>query len=323
MDVEAGVWSARLDIQGESSAWLLKSGGQRLTIETFDANSHREAEMYVWYKSARLFMKDAKGLLNEHAFAAEYVKGSIRMTGDREKAQALTKVMQTLAPKLRRIVREAAGGDEEEGDDDGPGRLYMLLVSVLMLTYKVFSAVPGLGRCVHSVYAAGQWARRRRRRAEGAARLVYRGGGAPNGEHGGPSTVHPPTAELLKPGALRSSDADAGDSSGRGGAADDDLDSEGSDESTVSQALARLPWYERHLGTDLLLSSWLWLVGCIAYAVNSGAELSEEPRSAILWCDFVSAVVFVVGCLVLLYSAYPEYLLQIADALSKPPRPCA
>ena len=44
--------------------------------------------MCVWYKSAKLFMKDAKGLLNEQAFAAEYVKGSIRMTGDREKAQA-------------------------------------------------------------------------------------------------------------------------------------------------------------------------------------------------------------------------------------------
>ena len=51
-----------------------------------------------------------------------------------------------------------------------------------------------------------------------------------------------------------------------------------SDESTVSQALARLRWYERHLGTDLLLSSWLWLVGCVAYALNSGAELYTRSR---------------------------------------------
>jgi len=42
--------------------------------------------------------------------------------------------------------------------------------------------------------------------------------------------------------------------------------------------------------------------------------------SLILWCDFVSALLFVFGCCVLLYSAYPEQLLQIADALSRPPR---
>ena len=89
----AGTWSARLDIAAEKSCWLIRCSGQRLTTEIFAADpnewdSRPEAEMCVWYKSAKLFMKDAKGLLNEHAFAAEYVKGSIRMTGDREKAQA-------------------------------------------------------------------------------------------------------------------------------------------------------------------------------------------------------------------------------------------
>ena len=94
MEVDgAGTWSARLDIAGEKSCWLIRCSGQQLTTEisATDPNewdSRPEAEMCVWYKSAKLFMKDAKGLLNEHAFAAEYVKGSIRMTGDRERAQA-------------------------------------------------------------------------------------------------------------------------------------------------------------------------------------------------------------------------------------------
>ena len=90
-----GTWSARLDIAAERSCWLIRCSGQRLTTEVSatDPNewdSRPEAEMCVWYKSAKLFMKNAKGLLNEQAFAAEYVKGSIRMTGDREKAQAST-----------------------------------------------------------------------------------------------------------------------------------------------------------------------------------------------------------------------------------------
>ena len=85
-----GTWSARLDIAAETSCWLIRCSGQRLTTEVSatDPNewdSRPEAEMCVWYKSAKLFMKDAKGLLNEQAFAAEYVKGSIRMTGDRRR----------------------------------------------------------------------------------------------------------------------------------------------------------------------------------------------------------------------------------------------
>ena len=285
---------------------------------------------------------------------------------------------------------------------------------------------------MHNLWAASRWVRHRYRSSPPAA-LPY---AAPlNGERracASASAVHAPTVRLLE-GAVTRSDsvlakglagcAEGGEGRGRGGAsgsvggssgagAMDDCESVHSDESTVSQALARLPWYERHLGTDLLLSSWLWLVGCVAYALNSGAELyvsccpissdlehvygaeiaeiaggdvylsvdvhlnvsaemeqlSErggnaktkqfgdapallgaagalrrtlelfdsdlpgphvplfDPQSCasvaslILWCDFVSALLFVFGCCVLLYSAYPEQLLQIADALSRPPR---
>jgi hypothetical protein len=476
MEVDgAGTWSARLDIAAEKSCWLIRCSGQRLTTETSttDPNewdSRPEAEMCVWYKSAKLFMKDAKGLLNEHAFAAEYVKGSIRMTGDREKAQArvhychasfhlaactphapipacalqeLAKVLQRVAPRLRKMVRDAAGADDEAGDD-APGRPSMLLGALLVVAFRVFAwarYVPGLEHCVHNLWAASRWVRRRYRSSSAAA-LPYT---APlDGERracasASASAVHAPTVRLLEGTVTRS---DSVGLQGRGGygeggegregreggeasgsvvgssaaGAMDDCESVKSDESTVSQALARLPWHERHLGTDLLLSSWLWVVGCVAYALNSGAELyasccpissdrghiygteiaeiaeiaegdaylsvgvhlnlsaevellsergadakqlgdapallgaagalrrtlelfdSDLPghahahaplfdaqscasvASLILWCDFVSALFFVFGCCVLLYSAYPEQLLQIADALSRPPR---
>ena len=85
-----GSWCARCDIEPESACWLLRCDGHRLTIETFptapgDMSCRPPAEMCVWYKSARLFMRDARGLLTEEAFAAEYVKGGIRIgIGDGE-----------------------------------------------------------------------------------------------------------------------------------------------------------------------------------------------------------------------------------------------
>ena len=91
----AGSWTARCDIETEAACWLLRCDGKRLTIETIPLLPEMDrppAEMCIWYKSARLFMRDARGQLNEHAFAAEYVKGSIIMEGDREKAQELAAV---------------------------------------------------------------------------------------------------------------------------------------------------------------------------------------------------------------------------------------
>ena len=32
---------------------------------------------------------------------------------------------------------------------------------------------------------------------------------------------------------------------------------------------------ERHFGTDLLLSSWLWMIGCVAYAAYAATELAD------------------------------------------------
>ena len=338
-------------------------------------------------------------------------------------------MLQAVAPRLRKMVRDAAGANDE-ADDDAPGHPSMLLGALLVVAFRAFAwarYVPGLEYCVHNLWAASRWVRRRYRSSSAAA-LPYTT--APlNGERracASASAVHAPTVRLLEGAVTRS------DSVGAEGRAEyaegrevpvgssaagalDECESVKSDESTVSQALARLRWYERHLGTDLLLSSWLWLVGCVAYALNSGAELyasccpissdlghiygaeiaeiaggdvylsvgvhlnlsteaeqlSERGGSAktkqlgdapallgaaralrrtlqlfdtdlpghahapvplfdpescasvaslILWCDFVSAVLFVVGCGVLLYSAYPEQLLQIADALSRPPR---
>ena len=336
-------------------------------------------------------------------------------------------MLQAVAPRLRKMVRDAAGANDEADDDAPTTRRMMLLGALLVVAFRAFAwarYVPGLEYCVHNLWAASRWVRRRYRSSSAAA-LPYTT--APlNGERracASASAVHAPTVRLLEGAVTRS------DSVGAEGRAEyaegrevpvgssaagalDECESVKSDESTVSQALARLRWYERHLGTDLLLSSWLWLVGCVAYALNSGAELyvsccpissdlehvygaeiaeiaggdvylsvdvhlnvsaemeqlSErggnaktkqfgdapallgaagalrrtlelfdsdlpgphvplfDPQSCasvaslILWCDFVSALLFVFGCCVLLYSAYPEQLLQIADALSRPPR---
>ena len=340
-------------------------------------------------------------------------------------------MLQAVAPRLRKMVRDAAGADDE-ADDDAPGRPSMLLGALLVVAFRAYAwarYVPGLEYCVHNLWAASRWVRRRYRSSSAAA-LPYT---APlNSERracASASAVHAPTVRLLEGAVTRSDSVGA---EGRAGYAEgrevpvgrsatgatDDCESVKSEESTVSQALARLRWYERHLGTDLLLSSWLWLVGCVAYALNSGAELYAsccpissdlghiygaeigeigeiaggdvylsvgahlnlsaeaeqlwerggnaktrqlgdapallgaagalrrtlelldtdlpghahapvplfDPQSCasvaslILWCDFISAALFVVGCCVLLYSAYPEQLLHIADALSRPPR---
>ena len=242
-----GTWSARLDIAAEKSCWLITCSGQRLTTEVSatDPNewdSRPEAEMCVWYKSAKLFMKDAKGLLNEQAFAAEYVKGSIRMTGDREKAQAstchprlpasfhsrqrahrctntpacappqeLAKVLQTVAPGLRKKVRDAASADEEEADDDAPGRLSMLLGALLVVAFRVFAwarYLPGVEHFVRNLWAASRWVCHRCGSSSAAA-LLYTV--PPQDERracasASALSVHAPTVRLLE-GAVPRSDS--------------------------------------------------------------------------------------------------------------------
>ena len=101
--VGSGSWQARCDIDTEHVCWLLRSDGSRLVIETFptrpdDTDNRPYAEMCIRFKSTRLFMRNAKGLLSENAFAAAYVKGSIRMTGDREKAEVLASVFKCVPP---------------------------------------------------------------------------------------------------------------------------------------------------------------------------------------------------------------------------------
>eukprot|EP00965_Chrysotila_dentata_P153255 5065241-Pleurochrysis_carterae.AAC.1 len=48
--------------------------------------------MSAYYHSARLFVREVRGLLTEQAQAAEFVKGRIRIDGDREKALELAQL---------------------------------------------------------------------------------------------------------------------------------------------------------------------------------------------------------------------------------------
>jgi len=97
--------------------------------------------------------------------------------------------------------------------------------------------------------------------------------------------------------------------------------SEESSFSTASQALAKLPWYRRHLGTDMLVAAYLWLLACVIYLGYSIYELSKDWYSAKQWCDVVSSAFFVYGCVVLCQSSYTSYLLRLAEQIKRPPTP--
>ena len=59
--------------------------------------------------------------------------------------------------------------------------------------------------------------------------------------------------------------------------------------------------------------------------MNASLELADavvagDPMDvALRGCDWLAGVGFVVGCCVLLNSAYPEHLLQLAEELARPP----
>ena len=117
-------------------------------------------------------------------------------------------MLQTVAPRLRKMVRDAAGA-ADEADNDAPGRLSMLLGAILVVAFRAFTwarYVPGLAHCVHNLWAASRWVRHRYRSSPPAA-LPY---AAPlNGERracASASAAHAPTVRLLE-GAVTRSDS--------------------------------------------------------------------------------------------------------------------
>ena len=150
-------------------------------------------------------------------------------------------------------------------------------------------------------FVSGSLPARRRRRRHTPFTPAYRGG----------KSAVPP---------LALADAQRLPGGGGGGISDDESEAG----STVSEALARLPWWRRHLGTDILVSAWLWMLGCAMYLVWACIAFFEPVTSyhslGIRWCELVSSVLFVWGCFYLLKASYPQQLLALAHELSKPPR---
>ena len=288
----AGSWTARCEIGGEQNCWLIRCDGATLRVDTYPRLQSPAAEMAVWYKNDRLFMKDARGMLSEQAFAAEYVKGRIRMIGDREKGRALAEVFKRIGPQIRQIAREA--GPQGDDDDEGSASDWLLRVAlgVAMWVKKIVDFVSG------SLPARPPPALEHNTPFTPAYR-------------GGKSAVPP----------LALADAQRLPGGGGGGGISDDESEAGS---TVSEALARLPWWRRHLGTDILVSAWLWMLGCAMYLVWACIAFFEPQTSyhslGIRWCELVSSVLFVWGCFYLLKASYPQQLLALAHELSKPPR---
>ena len=288
----AGSWTARCEIGGEQNCWLIRCDGATLRVDTYPRLQSPAAEMAVWYKNDRLFMKDARGMLSEQAFAAEYVKGRIRMIGDREKGRALAEVFKRIGPQIRQIAREA--GPQDDDDDGGSASDWLLRVAlgVAMWVKKIVDFVSG------SLPARPPPALEHNTPFTPAYR-------------GGKSAVPP----------LALADAQRLPGGGGGGGISDDESEAGS---TVSEALARLPWWRRHLGTDILVSAWLWMLGCAMYLVWACIAFFEPVTSyhslGIRWCELVSSVLFVWGCFYLLKASYPQQLLALAHELSKPPR---
>ena len=122
----------------------------------------------------------------------------------------------------------------------------LLFTSTLLLAYRVVTMVPGLSR---SVRKCEDGLRRRWQRAARAS-VPFRNGAGGASSSRNPELLQKPAAPqplapteqlLLHPDRTRSDVAAAG-----GGTADGASDA-GSDESTVSQALRRLPWHRRRM----------------------------------------------------------------------------
>ncbi len=305
-------WSARVDVGTEASCWVVACDGSRLAVTRHaaaadDTAPRPPAEMVLWYASARLFLKDARGLLSEQRFAQEFVKGRIRLSGDREKARSLAAVFQRLSPQIREIVGHFAlpAGIDDAEDDSRAGLVVRLLVSALMWARKMVRALKRLpilpiftqrGRPRRLLGDSGGASRQRTASFELPTRSLLEGGGASSTSGGG----HRRKASFGS-ASLRSEESAV------------------SNYSTASQALRRLPWWRRHFGTDILVAAWLWLIGCALYAGYSLDSLLRAP-SIRQTLDLASSVLFVVACLPLLYSSYPEQLLKLGDELSQPPR---
>ena len=270
---EGETWTGRVDIGTEDKCWLIASDGATLSVQEFLATERPRAEMSVWYATSRLFLRDARGQLTERVFAAEYVKQRILLHGDRTKAQALADVLKRLRPEICRLASRASAQQPPEESEHEPGFWVLGSVAVLLGARRLIVCFAALLKQLMLL-----------RRGRPDLRLL---GGSEFTSTTPGLTRQPPVPPL------RVSAASEVEASGRYSEWSDSDSNDG----TVEEHLARLPWYQRHFGTDLLLSSWLWLLGCIAYLVVSVCQLAADDwSSSVHWCDTIGGVIFVIGC---------------------------
>ena len=302
-------WTARCDIATEQFCYLVHCDGHKLNVSrhpSLPADQRPSAEMVVWYMTTKLFLKDARGLLTEHKFAQEFVKGRIQLFGDREKARSLSAVFQELGPRIRQIVGSAvgAGSDiprEEEEDEPRSGLVLRMLVSAFFFAKRLVRLMQLIGRPPLWLLSprSPAWVQ------SGVAR--HR------------TSFELPSHSLLDRKLLLDGKAGKSDSHHARKASLGSVSLRSEESVLSSVAFSRLPWWRRHFGSDILVAAWLWLLGCSLYA---GYSLDSYLRAASLRqaLDLISSILFVVACVPLLYSSYPEQLLQLVEQLSQPPR---
>uniref|UniRef100_A0A7S4C210 SCP2 domain-containing protein n=1 Tax=Chrysotila carterae TaxID=13221 RepID=A0A7S4C210_CHRCT len=294
-----GEWTARCDIGSEPICWILVSDGETIRVQEVGVSSgvpRPEVEMSAYYHSARLFVREVRGLLTEQAQAAEFVKGRIRIDGDREKALELAQLFRSLGPQLQQIASKHAE-EAAEPDEPPPSPVLRLLIALVVCTRK---AVRALRAPLSTLRCLGG-------NPDAHAALLR--------DRHSHHHVSLAAGGRQRRSLLLAHERQRSDRFHRASIVSDE-----SDACTVEEVLAALPWYRRHFGTDLLVAAWLWLLGCALYAIVSVSQLVAAPTDAKLWLDLLSSLLFVVACVALLFSSYPTHILKLAEDLARPPR---
>jgi hypothetical protein len=80
------------------------------------------------------------------------------------------------------------------------------------------------------------------------------------------------------------------------------------------------PWWRVHLGTDLLMGSWLLQLGTVLYTLVLVRIVWMMPTRLDKWCELVAAFIFVVGTQMLVTASYPEAMIEMLERLAEPPK---
>ena len=249
-DTSKGGFTCQLVIASEARGALLTVADGVVRVDRFPAEPKKDrpkAEMSLWYKTAKLFLKDARGELSKEAWMAEYVKRRLSFKGDVTKGEALEKPW--------------------------------------VDAYKKFAAE----------YAAG-------------------GGGGAAPAKSGAANGHPEKNGATKNGYAQLKD-DEGNAAVAVRFADDEEEEEG--EAPPPKG-AEAHWFLKHIRTDMLLGTWLFLIGCVFYLFACTPPVLAHPDDACKWLEFVAAWIFVAGCAFIVKAAYPASLIELMRRLASP-----